>query len=124
MLMIDTDIVIDYLRHYKKDLDFINEHKNEIAISDFVEIELILGCRNKDEIRNLENFLKRFFTLKTNSEIIEMSIKVLKNHYLKNGIEAIDSIISATALFYDIDFYTRNIKHYKNINGLRLFKPY
>ena len=116
MLMIDTDIVIDYLRHYKKSLDFINEHKNEIAISDFVEIELILGCRNKDEIRNLENFLKRFFTLKTNSEIIEMSIKVLKNHYLKNGIEAIDSIISATAFFYDIDFYTRNTKHYKNIS--------
>ena len=60
MLMIDTDIVIDYLRHYKKGLDFINEHKNEIAISDFVEIELILGCRNKDEIRNLENLLKSF----------------------------------------------------------------
>ena len=53
-----------------------------------------------------------------------MSIKVLKKHFLKNGIEAIDSIISATALFYDIDFYTRNIKHYKNISGLRLFKPY
>jgi len=124
VILIDTDIVIDYLRRYEKGLDFIKKHKEKIAISDFLEIELIIGCRNKEEIKDLEEFLKKFSILNTNSEIIKTAVDLLKNHYLKDGIEAIDSIIAASALFYDIDFYTRNSKHFKNIKGLRLFKPY
>ena len=57
-----------------------------------------------------------------NDEIMEKSLDIYKRHHLKDGIGIIDSIISSSAIINDLEFYSKNYKHYKNIENLKLNK--
>lgn len=124
MILVDTDIMIDYLRGYKPGVEFIEEKFQFIAVSVFTEMELIIGCRNKDEIKKLKEFLKHFTSISADKNILSDAVKILSGSYLSDGVEIIDSIIAATAKNKKMVLYSKNIKHYKNIKSLKLVKPY
>jgi len=55
MILLDSDVMIDLLRQYPpavKWLDALDEYE-EIALSGYVVMELIQGCRNKVEQEHL-----------------------------------------------------------------------
>jgi predicted nucleic acid-binding protein len=61
LTIVDSDILIDVARG---DSDAIRcllrlEKTSVLAISAVTELELIVGCRNKTELRDLEKFLNR-----------------------------------------------------------------
>jgi hypothetical protein len=60
--MIDTDILIDSGRGTTEAVNCLKqiELKSGIAISIVTQMELIIGCRNKEELQSLDLFLKRF----------------------------------------------------------------
>ena len=119
MILVDTDLIIDYLRGDEKSISFIEN--NEISITYLTKLELFAGCSNKSEIKILDENID-FDILSINDKILEKSLKIYKNHHLKDGIGIIDSIISATAIENNIDFCSKNFKHYKNIEKLKLIK--
>ncbi len=50
MVLLDTDIMIDFLRGYPPALIFFDAlGENEILLPGFVVMELIQGCKNKTE---------------------------------------------------------------------------
>ena len=51
MILVDTDILIDYLRGYDKAINFIEKNKNNICISVLSKMELMIGCQNKNAIK-------------------------------------------------------------------------
>ncbi len=124
MILVDSDILIDYLRRNPKALDLIKKNNRNITISDFNKIELFAGCENKREIKAIAYFLDKFKKLKTTSEIIENAVNIFEKHLLQDGIDPMDAIFASTSIYYNTDFYTKNIKHYKNIKGLKLYKAY
>ena len=62
LILVDTDILIDAGRSIKEAVTALEKAESEAAlgISTITQMELIVGCRNKTELRKLEKFLRRF----------------------------------------------------------------
>lgn len=61
-IVVDTDILIDVGRGVEKAVEYLQdlEDRGRLAISVVTEMELIVGCRDKSELQELERFLRRF----------------------------------------------------------------
>ncbi len=125
LTIIDTDILIDASRGVSKAIDCLKKHEKStsLAISVITELELIVGCRNKNELRHLEKFLKRFQVLKLNSAISDKAIELLSKYRLSHGLLIPDGLIAATAIVWDERFVSKNQKDYRFIPELKLI-PY
>ena len=124
MILIDTDILIDYLRHDENALDFLVKNKKELAITRITIMECIAGCRTKTERKSLEPVFEQFHCLDINSAIFDLAIGLMEDHFLSDGTGLLDCLIAASAVYFNTHLATRNIKHYKNIPGLAIDKPY
>jgi len=123
MIIVDTDILIDELRGDKRATKFLSNYENEIFITYLTKMEILIGARNKKEMKIIDKALD-YLILKIDDKILEESIRLLKEYSLKSNIGIIDSINAATAIVNELDFYTMNYKHYRGIKGLKIYKPY
>jgi len=62
LTIVDTDILIDAALQISAAVNCLDdlEQKAALAISVITQMELLVGCRNKTELRNTERFLQRF----------------------------------------------------------------
>jgi len=124
-LIIDTDILIDVARKVKEAVDRLDEEEQTSALgtSIVVQMELIVGCRNKEELNKLNRFLKRFQIVDLNDSIGKKSVELLNRYRLSHGLLIADSLVAATALTMDIPLLSKNQRDYRFIEGLKLL-PY
>jgi hypothetical protein len=125
LIIIDTDILIDAGRKIKEAVDRLDkeEQASVLGISVIVQMELIVGCRNKEEWNKLNRFLKRFQIGGLSEAIGNKSIELLNRYYLSHGLLIPDSLIAATALTIDVSLLSKNQRDYRFIDGLKLL-PY
>ena len=125
VIVVDTDVLIDAGRAVKEAMSCLHqiEQQASLAISVISQMELIVGCRSKDEFRSLEKFLLRFQILKLNPQLSDTSIDLMRRYRLSHGLLIADALIAATALSLDIPFVTKNQGDYRFISGLRLLHP-
>lgn len=125
LIIIDTDILIDTARGIQEALDILEkiQTNNILAISVVTQMELIIGCRNKSELRNLDKFIKQFQIIKLNETISEKAVQLLRLYRLSHGLLIADSLIAATALSMNIPLISKNQRDYQYITDLNLL-PY
>lgn len=118
-LLIDTDIFIDYLN--TGFLSSILEGKDfEIYYSVVTKKELLSKSGLKESERLAILFtLKRYRILPLDHRIAERYSDLRRGY---SFLEKEDALIAATALVKKLPLLTRNWRHYKNIEGLILFK--
>ena len=123
-LLIDSDILIDVGRKNKTAIERLEKEKEKAiaAISSVTQMELIIGCRDKTELKKLDEFLEDFEVINIDYDITQMAIELLKGYRLSHGLLIADSIIAATSLILDIPLLTKNQKDFKFIKGLKLLK--
>ena len=65
-LLIDTDVLIDVSRGIPIAINRLKSEANNsiLAISTITQMELLVGCRNKTELQNLEKFLRHYEIIK------------------------------------------------------------
>jgi len=121
----DTDILINVGRGKAEAVNCLKTlvQTSTPAISIVTEMELIVGCRDKNELRTLAKFLTRFQILKLTEQISEKSVELLNQYRLSHGLLIPDALIAATALDANEDFITGNQKDFRFITGLKLL-PY
>jgi predicted nucleic acid-binding protein len=83
-------------------------------------MELIVGCRNKAEFRELDEFLQFFQILRLTSQISDRAVFLLRQYRLSHGLLLADALIAATALTANVAFVTKNQRDYRFIEGLNL----
>jgi len=83
-------------------------------------MELLVGCRNKIELKNTERFLDHFQIIKLNSTISDKSLELLSSYNLSHGLLIPDALIAATAICERNSFATKNLKDFKYIKDLDL----
>ena len=125
LTIVDSDILIDVARG---EVDAINcllrlEKTSALAISAVSQMELIVGCRSKKEVEDLEKFLNRFQLLKVTEQISDRAVDLLTRYFLSHGLLIADGLIAATALVNDEAFITKNRRDFRFISGLSLL-PY
>ncbi|MBA4124372.1 MAG: type II toxin-antitoxin system VapC family toxin [Acidobacteria bacterium] len=125
LTIVDSDILIDVARG---DSDAINycqrlEKASVLAVSTVTQLELIVGCRNKTELKDLEKFLNRYQILKITDQISDRAVDLLKQYFLSHGLLIADGLIAATALVHNEAFVSKNQRDFRFIAGLNL-SPY
>ena len=125
LTLVDTDILIDaalLLSEAVTCLDSLKKASN-LSISVITQMELIVGCRNKFELRKMEQFLERFEVVPVSEEISRRAIELLQRYYLSHGLLIPDALIAATAMVLDCDFVSKNQRDYRFMDNLKLL-PY
>ena len=124
MQLLDTNIFIDYLREYGPSIDFFKEIKNrDIIFSAITETEIITGkiCNDKSKKEIILGFLSKWKKIEVTNPIAIIAGDICRN---KDHIETADAIIAATAIFHGAELLTKNVKHFREIEGLKVRTPY
>jgi predicted nucleic acid-binding protein len=120
--LVDTDILIDAAMDVSEAVDCLDnlEDTSVLAVSVITQMELIVGCRNKGELRKMEQFLARFQILPLNEQVSRIAVELLQKFRLSHGLLIPDALIAATALDLDVDFVSKNQRDYRFVDNLKL----
>jgi hypothetical protein len=125
LTLVDTDILIWYLRGNTKAAKYLESLS--FSISAVTYKELVQGMRNKEELQILRATLKNWNidTVHIDNSISAKAMFYVEEHFLSHNLRLADSLVAATAVSCGMDLATANIKHYKSIKELQLtpFKP-
>lgn len=119
MHLLDTNVIIDYLRGDRKALNYLQESITPL-ICVVSQGEIYQGAKNKEELRKLEQILKKFTVIPITPEISHMAIEFLKLYHLPHGLLILDSLIAATAIENKLTLVTGNVKHFIFIKDLKI----
>lgn len=122
MIIVDTDILIDAARRIDDAVNCLQQIEDtlSLAISTVTQMELIIGCRNKKELKFLEHFLQRFETISLNEQISDTAADLLKTYRLSHGLLIADALIAETAIVTDTKLISKNQKDYRFVEDLDL----
>ena len=124
--LVDTDILIWYLRGNQKAYDLIHS-LGDFCISSITYMELVQGMRSKDELRVLQKTLRQWSvkTIYINEEISAKALFFVEEYFLSHSMQLADALIGATCSMYGMKLITANDKHYRAIKGLDIsvFRP-
>jgi hypothetical protein len=122
LLIVDTDILIDAARAMEDAVGCLErwERESSLAISVVTEMELLVGCENKGELKDLKHFLRRYRILHTSEAISRRTLQLLEEYNLSHGLLVADALIAATAITWDCAFVSKNQRDYRYIADLEL----
>ena len=125
LIIVDTDILIDAGRNVNEALNCLQQIEQCLpaAVSSVTQMELIIGCRNNNDLDSLEQFLDRFHIIRLNEKISDTAIDLLKRYRLSHGLLIADALIAATAIISDLSFVSKNQRDYRFLEDLQLL-PY
>lgn len=125
LTLVDTDILIDAAHKDEMAVTVLQniESTSGLAVSIVTQMELVVGCRNKTEQRELAKFLQRFQVIHLSASISQRGLELLQQYRLSHGLLIPDGLIAATALETAISLISKNQKDYRFIDGLQLL-PY
>ncbi|PAU92948.1 VapC toxin family PIN domain ribonuclease [Aliifodinibius salipaludis] len=123
-ILVDTDILIDVSRGITQAVETLEELQEDhtLSISVVTQMELMVGCENKKEFKQLENFLKRFEIIQLSEGISTKAVDLFKEYRLSHGVLIADMLIASTAITHEIELISKNQKDYTFIEDLELRK--
>ncbi len=125
-VLVDTDILIWYLRGNQQAYDFIYG-LNSFAVSAVTYMELVQGMRDKTELRKLKRTLKAWNVkvIYISEEISALALFYVETYFLSHSMQLADALIAATCTNYGLTLCTANAKHYRIIKDLEIdvFRP-
>lgn len=123
-VLIDSDIVIDFLRGYNFRLkDFFKKIRDKeiiglISLISIVELYSGTDIKNKSKLELLEKLL---FSLEVTDFDLE-SAKLAGQWRLRYKLGIPDSLIAVTCFIEKAKLFTFNQKHFKKIKEVRLYQ--
>lgn len=125
-MIIDTDVLIWYMRGNKKAYEIIEDQRS-FFISVISYMELVQGMRNKKELNEFRRALRDWNAkvLYITEDISAKALFYVERHYLRQSLEIADALIGATAVVNGFPLLTGNDKHYKIIKeiDIKTFRP-
>lgn len=127
--LLDTSVLIDFLRQKGTIADFIAKHPQDTFITSCIcQMEIFLGLYfGKPEIlqskkEQAEKLFSSLYEVKSfDSEQAEIASQI-KAKLMKKGelIDDLDILIAAAALSSRATILTKNVKHFSRVQGLSL----
>jgi hypothetical protein len=123
MLIVDTDVLIWYLRGNEKAFKAIENLEN-FSISVITYMELVQGMRNKNELNSLRQALHAWNAtiLYITEEISAKAMFAVEQHFLSHSMLLADALIGSTAVAHGLPLLTGNDKHYKIMKEVQIKK--
>lgn len=118
-VLIDTDVMVDFLRGYPKAVALVRKQSTRIILSSIVTAELYAGVKDDEELRVLDDLISLFRVIPVSHELARLGGLLKKDYAKSHGVGLADAIVAATADTEHTDLKTLNVKHYPMINGLK-----
>ncbi len=117
-ILVDTDVLVDFLRGYDQAVAFVNEFFPRIILSPIVVAELYAGVKGSAELTVLENFVSVFRVVPLTAEIARIGGLYKRDFGKSHGVGLADAILAATANIEKAELKTLSVKHYPMIRNL------
>lgn len=126
MILLDSDVMIDILREHVPAIKWFDalDDDEELLLPGYVVMELIQGCRNKNEQEILKNRLGRYASVWPTPGWCDRALGIFTDYHLSHNAGLIDVLIGQTAIMLNMPLHTFNHKHYAFIPGLKIIQPY
>ena len=121
-LLVDTDILVDAGRGDARALSRLNQEAQHgsLGVSTVTCLELLVGCRNKQEQAQTERLLQHFQSVPLDPAVSDTAVDLLRRYRLSHGLLIADALIAATALAGNIPLLSKNQRDFRFIAGLTL----
>lgn len=126
MILLDSDVLIDLLRKYPPAVawfDALSEDE-ELAVSGYVVMELIQGCRNRAEQDRVQRELAPYGVVWLAQTDCDTALDVFATYRLSHNAGLLDVLIGQTAVALGASLHTFNERHYSFIPGIQTIQPY
>ena len=121
-LLIDTDVLIDYLRDNPQAVQFLENDRRELLISTISVAELYAGVREGAERQALDAFLSAFDPVSVDSSVAEKGGLYRRDYFGSHAVSLADALIAATASVRSATLVTLSRKHFPMISDIHI--PY
>ena len=118
-ILVDTDVLVDFLRGYGKAVTFIKRHSARIVLSSIVAAELHAGVKGDAEEAALEDFISLFRVLPVTGEIAKAGGLYKRDYSKSHGVGLAGAVLAATAEAENANLKTLNVKRYPMLKGIR-----
>jgi len=110
-LLLDTDILIEYLRGRQKAVEYLEGLTSDLHVSVISVAELFAGVRDEEE-RSLKQFLLAFTTLPVTEKVARLGGLYRRDYRPSHGTGLADALIAATAEENGFGLVTFNRRHF------------
>ena len=120
-LLVDTDILIDYLRGHAGAVRFVTDHVDDMVVSAMSVAELYAGVRGDPEGAEslaLASFLDVVHVEPVTRQIARAGGLYRRDYGPSHGVGLADGVIAATAVAADAVLMTLNVRHYPMFDTL------
>jgi predicted nucleic acid-binding protein len=111
-LLLDTDVLVDYLRGREEAGAYLEARTETLLISAITVAELYAGVREGEESRRLAQFLGAFEVIPLNAEIARQGGLYRRDFGPGHGVGLADALIAATAALHQAPLVTLNARHF------------
>lgn len=118
-ILVDTDVLIDYLRGRREAVALIASTKQSILISSLAVAVLYAGVRGEEEEQTIEGFLDTLTVVPVSAAVAKAAGLYRKQYLKSHGIGLADAVMAATARQEGAALITLNVKHYPMMAGLK-----
>ncbi len=116
-MIIDTNIVIDFLKERSEAIQFFSELEDRPVISVITVSELYARVR-ESERRTLQAFIDGSQTVAVNEKIALQAGEYLNQYQKSHGVRLGDALIAATATVLSLELVSLNAKHFPMLEGI------
>ncbi len=116
--LLDTDILIEYIRGRTKAVDYLNQLTGELMVSVITVAELYVGTRSDLERRTLGQFLSLFASVAVDHRIAVRGAGYRREYMGSHGTGLNDALIAATAEVTGASLVTFNQRHFPMVSNL------
>lgn len=123
-MLVDTDVLIDFLRGRPEARDFVAGLPRDAAVSVLTVAELHVGVRDGDERLALDAMLDTFRVLPLEDSVARTGGLFRRDYGKSHGVGLNDALIAAAVLEQGLTLATLNVKHYPMLPAGRVVEPY
>jgi len=125
MILVDTDVMVDVMRRHAPALAWLDSlNTGTIGIPGLVAMELLQGCRNREEQRRVENVLRSYTLYWPGWADCARAFDDFATYHLSHALGILDALIAETAVGLGVELATFNTKHYSVVSALQTIQPY
>ena len=117
-LLVDTDVLIDYLRGRTEAEDYVDNLSAPLFLSVITVAELYAGVRDGAERTKLDMFVGAFGIIAVDRDIAIMGGLYRRDYGKSHGTGLADALIAATVTVHNLTLVTLNNKHFPMLTAL------
>jgi len=118
-ILVDTDVMVDYLRGHEKAVSLVKKQAGRIILSSIVVAELYAGVKGNAEQATLDDVVSLFRVVPVTADIARAGGLLKRDFGKSHGVGLADAVLAATAQVENAELSTLNIRHYPMVPGLK-----